>query len=113
VEDTIASLLDTAVAELRDKAGPTERAQIGLICAGLAALKPLIPIPVLAAISRVDASAIKSFALDLGRPLIVIGDTIQFFDEPAETWFRERFKPQASQLDAFIDTLDIIGFNQS
>ena len=105
VEDTIAKLLDAAVADLRYKAGPTESTQIDLICAGLAALKPLIPIPVLASISGVDESAVKSFAVDLGRPLIVIGDTIQFFDEPAETWFRERFKPKASQLGAFIDIL--------
>lgn len=105
VEDTIASLLDNAVADLRDKAGPTEGAQIDLICMGLSALRPLIPIPVLASLSGVDASTVKSFAVDLGRPLIVIGDTIQFFDEPAETWFRERFKPKASQLGVFIEIL--------
>jgi hypothetical protein len=105
VEDTISQLLSRAVAELRDKAGPTEQKNIDLICAGLAALRPLIPISVLAAISKVDEAAVRSFAVDLGRPLIVLGDTVQFFDEPAETWFREQFKPQESQLAGFIELL--------
>jgi len=113
VEDTIASLLDDAVANLRYKAGPTESTQIDLICAGLSALRPLIPISVLASISCVDASAVKSFAVDLGRPLIVIGDTIQFFDEPAETWFKEHFKPKPSQLGAFIETLKPLSSNST
>src|SRR5205807_10148644 len=46
-----------------------------------------------------------SFAYDLGRPLVVSGDTIQFFDEPAETWFRDRFKPSAGELVSFISEL--------
>ncbi|MEI6934537.1 hypothetical protein ACOQLP_32620, partial [Klebsiella pneumoniae] len=50
-------------------------------------------------------SAIKSFALDLGRPLIVSGETIQFFDEPAETWFQRRFRPSAAALHQFITKL--------
>lgn len=104
-EDAIASLLDSAIANLRDKAGRTEQAQVDSICSGLAALRPLVPIHVLASISGVTESAIKSFAVDLGRPLIVIGDTIQFFDEPAETWFREKFRPIKDQLAAFIATL--------
>jgi hypothetical protein len=105
VEDTISQLLSRAVADLRDKASSTERANIDLICSGLAALRPLIPISVLAAISKVDEAAVRSFAVDIGRPLIVLGDTVQFFDEPAETWFREQFKPQASQLVGFIELL--------
>lgn len=105
VEDTISQLLSRAVAELRDRAGPTEQTNIDLICAGLAALRPLIPIPVLAAISKVDEAAVRSFAVDLGRPLIVLDDTVQFFDEPAETWFREQFRPRASQLADFIERL--------
>ena len=105
VEDTISQLLSQAVADLRDRAGPTEQANVDLICAGLAALRPLIPISVLAAISNVDEAAVRSFAVDLGRPLIVLGDTVQFFDEPAETWFREQFKPKASQLAGFIELL--------
>lgn len=105
VEDTIGNLLDAAVAKLRDAAGAVEKTQIDRICAGLAALRPLIPLSVLASMSGIDEAAIKSFAFDLGRPLLVTGETIQFFDEPAETWFRERFKPSAGDLTSFIASL--------
>lgn len=105
VESTISGILEKSIATLRDDAGNVGGAQIDLICAGLAALRPLIPISVLASMSGVDQAAIKSFALDLGRPLIVNGDTIQFFDEPAETWFRERFRPNAGSILKFVTSL--------
>src|SRR5262249_43414674 len=63
------------------------------------------PISVLSSMSGVDAAAIRSFAYDLGRPLRVSGDTIQFLDEPSETWFRDKFKPTADDLTRFIDSL--------
>jgi len=102
VDSVIDSLLENSIANLRDVAGSPERTQIDMICAGLAVLRPLVPISVLAAMSGVSPALITSFALDLGRPLVVNKDTIQFFDEPAETWFRERFKPDASKLGEFI-----------
>jgi hypothetical protein len=86
VEDTIGNLLDKSIVRLRDAAGAVEKAQIDKICAGLAVLRPLIPLSVLASISGVDEAAVKSFVFDLGRPLLVTDDTIQFIDEPAETW---------------------------
>lgn len=104
-DDTIANLLNLAINRLRDNVGQAERGQIDLICAGLATLRPLIPINVLASISDVSDAAVKSFATDLGRPLIVTGDTIQFFGEPAETWFRENFKPEAAKLEEFLRVL--------
>jgi hypothetical protein len=113
VDEILADLLEHAVAELRDNAGLTEKAGIDLICAGLAALRPLVPISILAAIAKIGDAAVKSFALDLGRPLIVIGETLQFFDEPAETWFRERFKPKAEQFEAFIETLKPLAANSA
>lgn len=105
VESTIGGILEKSIATLRDAAGNVGGRQVDLICAGLAALRPLIPISVLASMSGVDQAAIKSFALDLGRPLIVNGDTIQFFDEPAETWFRERFRPDAASIREFVTRL--------
>jgi len=105
VEDTIGSLLEDAIAKLKDNTGAVEKVQIDKICAGLAVLRPLIPIPILSQMSGVDEGAIKSFAIDLGRPLLLAGDTIQFFDEPAETWFRDKFKPSASAMDGFITGL--------
>ena len=105
VEDTIGEVLEKSIARLRDAAGISERAQIDMICCALAILRPLIPLSVLSSISGVASSAIKSFALDLGRPLIASGETIQFFDEPAETWFQQRFHPSAATLDQFITHL--------
>jgi len=105
VEDTIGSLLESAIVKLRDNIGPVEKEQVGKICAGLAALRPLIPIQILAKMSGVEEDAIRSFAIDLGRSLLVTGDTIQFFDEPAETWFRKKFKPSAGAIADFIASL--------
>ncbi|ESZ49314.1 AVAST type 3 anti-phage nuclease/ATPase Avs3a [Mesorhizobium sp. RSR565B] len=105
VEKAIGNLLSAAIAKLRDEAGSVEKAQIDRICVALAALRPLVPISVLSSMSGVSASAIKSFAYDLRRPLIVTGETIQFFDEPSESWFRERFKPTAADLTAFIASI--------
>ncbi|OJB81915.1 hypothetical protein A9Q62_16650 [Yersinia ruckeri] len=105
VEDTIGEVLEAAICQLKDATGHTERTQIDFICAALAVLRPLIPIAILSAIAEIDESAIKSFALDLGRPLIVNGDTIQFFDEPAETWFQERYRPKEKELRQFIARL--------
>lgn len=105
VEGTIHDMLERSIAVLRDAAGPLAHAQVDLICAGLAALRPLIPISVLASMSNVSPAAITSFALDLGRPLIVNGDTIQFYDEPAESWFRERFRPDSTSIGGFISRL--------
>lgn len=113
VEDTIGNLLDASVARLRDAVGTIEKTQIDRICAGLAALRPLIPLSVLASMSEVNEAAIKSFAFDLGRPLLVTGDTIQFFDEPAETWFRDRFKPTANDLTRFVSNLKPLAASSS
>ncbi|UZE14563.1 AVAST type 3 anti-phage nuclease/ATPase Avs3a [Pseudomonas sp. B21-053] len=105
VDSVIDTLLEKSIATLRDAAAPPERSQIDLICAGLAALRPLIPIAVLAEMSGVNPDLVRSFALDLGRPLVVNEGTIQFFDEPAESWFRKRFKPASSKLGSFIAQL--------
>lgn len=105
VADTIGNLLEGAIAKLKDSVGQVERAQLDKICAGLAVLRPLIPISTLSEISGVRPEAIRSFALDLGRPLLVAGNTIQFFDEPAESWFREKYKPTANEMAQFITSL--------
>ena len=102
VENAIDNLFSAAITKMRDANDAVGKSQIDRICAGLAALRPLVPISVLSLMSGVPAAAIRSFAFDIGRPLIVTGETIQFFDEPAETWFRKQFKPTAADLGAFI-----------
>ena len=105
VEGTIEKLLETAIARLRYEAGTVEKMQIDKICAGLAILRPLIPLSVLASISGVDEAAIRSFAYDLKRPLLVTGNAIQFLDEPAETWFRDKFQPTVANLKTFVASI--------
>ena len=79
--------------------------QIQVLCESLAALRPFIPIKVLALASGMDESAIRSFLVDLGRPLSITGDAVQFFDEPSETWFRETYKPTQEKLITFINAI--------
>lgn len=105
VEDTIGDLLNHSVAAMRDAGGTTERTNVDRICQALATFRPLIPISALAAVSGVGESAITSFAIDLGRGLLVAGDNVQFIDEPTETWFREKYKPNATSVAEFISAL--------
>lgn len=105
VEDTIAELLNTAIEKLKSDSVNHEKEQIERICIALAALRPLIPIAVLSAISGIEETAIKSFAFDIGRPLLVTGEMIQFLDEPAESWFRKKFKPSSDAMRKFINIL--------
>ena len=111
VECTINNLLQSALDELRDRASNLEQHQINQICVGLATLRPLIPLSVLSAMSNIDESAIRSFTFDLGTPLLVLDNTIQFRDEPSETWFREQFKPTNEDLLEFIRKLRPLAAN--
>ena len=105
VERAISELLARAVENLKFREGDVEAEQINLICQGLAVLRPLVPIVVLAEISGTTESAIRSFAYDLGRPLLVKGGALHFLDEPSETWFRETFQPDKAKLATFLDRL--------
>ncbi|WAH55919.1 NACHT domain-containing protein [Pseudomonas silvicola] len=113
IESAINDLLQRSLDKLREGAGRAEGPHIELLCQGLATLRPPVPIPVLAAISSLPESAVRSFALDLGRPLFMKSNTLHFLDEPAETWFRERFKPTRANLDAFIERLMPLASNSS
>ena len=105
VERAIDELLARAVEKLKYREGSIEAEQIDQICQGLAVLRPLVPIGVLAEISGTTESAVRSFAYDLGRPLLVKGGSLHFLDEPSETWFRERFWPDKANLATFLDRL--------
>ena len=68
--------------------------EIDLLCKSLAILPPMVPIDILAKASNIDKSLIISFAADLGLALFIKDEnnSIQFRDEPVETWFRKTFK---------------------
>lgn len=113
VERAIADLLAQAVEKLMFREGHVEAEQIGLICQGLAVLRPLVPITVLAAISGTSESAVRSFAYDLGRPLLVKGGSLHFLDEPSETWFRQNFQPDKEKLATFLQLLKPLASSSS
>jgi len=79
--------------------------EIDRLCEALAALRPRIPIAVLSELCSVPAALVRSFAADFGHGLLADGDTLQFLDEPTETWFRANFRPQGLRLERFIERL--------
>jgi hypothetical protein len=107
VNETILDQLKAALADVIDAATPRQREQFARLCAGLAILRPLIPIEVLAAVSGASVDAIRSFAIDFGggRPLMMVGDALQFRDEPVEDWFRLTYRADVAQVSHFIDRL--------
>ena len=113
VESSIGNLLRDSIAAVRDCAGAIEREAIDKVCAALAVLRPLVPISILSRISGVYEDSIRSLVLDLGRPLHLSDDAVQFLDEPVETWFRETFKPSQEELHAFIHELSPLAAESS
>lgn len=113
VQRAIGDLLARAVAKLKAEAGPTEADQIELICQALAVLRPLVPISTLAQLAGVSESAVRTFATEFGRPLFVKDASLHFLDEPAETWFNETYKPDATGLDAFLAKLKPLAASSS
>lgn len=105
VDDTIGDLLERAVGQVRHVAATIERPQIDRICAALATLRPFVPIRIIALTAGVDEGLVRSFIHDLGRPLLLRDDSVQFRDEPTETWFQEHFRPDREELEAFVRRL--------
>ncbi|CAD1796969.1 hypothetical protein XSP_003835 [Xanthomonas euroxanthea] len=105
VDDTIGDLLEHAVGQVRHVAAAVERLQIDRICAALATLRPFVPVGIIALTAGVDEGLVRSFVHDLGRPLLLRDDSVQFRDEPTETWFQEHFKPGHEELEAFVRRL--------
>ena len=113
VKYAIKSIFEQSIKQLLDNVPNAEGSQILTLCEALAALRPFIPIEVLSLASGLSASAIRTFILDLGRPLSLTGDAVQFFDEPSETWFRETYKPTKSRLIEFIRALQPLALKYS
>jgi hypothetical protein len=101
VDDLLARLVDEVVYH----SAPGDAAGIEAMCQALASLRPRIPVDVLVALCAISSSLVRSFAADLRGSLVVDGDTLQFRDEPTETWFRLRFRPQGDALRAMIRRL--------
>lgn len=110
VQRQIEMQLDSAISAVKDKLSVDFQQNIDAICLGLAILPPFIPIRVLATAADVDDATVKSFIADLGRPLWLSDTSVQFRDEPTETWFRERFSTTKDQIVSYIKRLEPLAY---
>jgi hypothetical protein len=101
VDDLLARLVDDVIYHSR----PEHAAGIGAMCQALALLRPRIPVDVLVSLCGIPASLVRSFAADLGGSLLADGDTLQFLNEPTETWFRSQFRLEGEALRLFVRQL--------
>jgi len=108
VEMQIEQQLRDAVLKINEHQTPNFQDTINAICIGLASLPPHIPISVLARAADVPTSAISSFVADLGRPLWISDNSVQFRDEPTETWFRKTYLADKENFLSFIERLEPI-----
>ena len=101
VDDLLARLVDDVIYH----SDADHAAGIRAMCQALALLRPRIPVDVLVSLCGVPASLVRSFAADLNGSLLADGDTLQFLNEPTETWFRSRFRPEGDVLRLFVRQL--------
>lgn len=106
VEALINSQLDAALGTLKAEQHGDKKS-IDALCRCLAVLPPLIPLSTLARAAGVRVDEIKNFASDFsgGRPLLVLDKSIQFRDEPVETWFRDKFAAKPRDYAIMADAL--------
>ena len=96
---------------MKDSVPDLFQEHIDAICTGLASLPPFIPLQILSKAAKVDVEQVRSFVADLGRPLWVTDNSIQFRDEPTETWFRNKFSATPDQIGNYIDKLKPIAID--
>ncbi|MEL1240381.1 P-loop domain-containing protein [Flavobacterium flavipallidum] len=106
VEEQIELQLNTAISAIKDSLSDSFQEQIQAICLGLASLPPHIPIEILAKAARVTTDTIKSFVADIGRSLWLSDESVQFRDEPTETWFRKTFLAKKEIFENYINILE-------
>ncbi|USX22501.1 hypothetical protein NHH82_10235 [Oxalobacteraceae bacterium OTU3REALA1] len=105
VDDIIGRLLEQAVSSVKEEVPKDLQVQFDRICTALAVLRPMVPLSVIASLVQLSTENLRSFLTDLGQSILVKGDLLQFRDEPTETWFQERFKPDQEALREFIAVL--------
>jgi hypothetical protein len=113
VEEQIEAQLGSAISNVKDKLPSDYQKPVDAICRGLANLPPLVPLNVLAKAAEVDEATVKSFIADLGRPLWLSDNSVQFRDEPTETWFREKFAATPDQIASYVARLEPLAYQYS
>lgn len=81
------SLMREQVANAFNNAGGS-RVELERVAQLLTLLRPSVPLDVLTELAGTQAASVRSFISDLGRGLILDGQSVQFLDEPTETYFR-------------------------
>lgn len=102
--NTLDNLLSNQLNRLLDDAGP-ERSVLERISRLLATLRPRIPLAVLETLSDGSEHLVRSFVSDLGRGLRVADESVQFLDEPTETYFRERYRLESEDAKVLVDKM--------
>ncbi|MCP4614280.1 MAG: ATP-binding protein [Planctomycetes bacterium] len=113
VEEQIEAQLDSAISDIKEELSGDYQSHIDAICLGLAILPPFIPLSVLATAAKVDEASVKSFVADLGRSLWLSDTSVQFRDEPTETWFRKKFSATAEQVGSYVTRLEPLAYKYS
>ena len=113
VEEQIRQQLNLAINRIKDLLPNQFAADINSICIGLASLPPHIPIDILAAAASVKPEYIKSFVADIGRSLWLSDNSVQFRDEPTETWFRQTFTATKNEYNDYIKRLEPLAVNMT
>lgn len=104
VNEQIAAQISSAVTKTKETFPDGFANQVDQICYGLANLPPFVPIEILATAAGVPSAAVESFVSDLGRPLWITDDSVQFRDEPTETWFRDTYS-EDTKVSQYLDRL--------
>ncbi|THD32247.1 MAG: ATP-binding protein [Flavobacterium johnsoniae] len=106
VEDQIELQLSKAITRIEDLYLPGFKDHVQSICMGLSSLSPHIPLDVLARAASVEIATVRSFVADIGRPLWISDLSVQFRDEPTETWFRKKFCASKGDFQKYITSLE-------
>lgn len=113
VEKQIEIQLNAAISKMKDILPKEYRNHINSICLGLASLPPHIPIDVLSKAADVSVENVKSFVADIGRSLWLSDLSVQFRDEPTETWFRKTFLADKEIYENYISLLEPLACQSS
>ncbi|WP_299187583.1 hypothetical protein [uncultured Aquimarina sp.] len=106
VEKQIEQQLNIAVQKIKDTFPQDYQTNVVKICTGLASLPPTIPIQVLSQASQVKTEDVRSFVADIGRSLWLLDSSVQFRDEPTETWFRNTYLGTKEDFKNYIKVLE-------
>lgn len=106
VEKQIEQQLNTAVQRIKDALPKDYQNIVNKICTGLASLPPNIPIQVLSQAAEVKIEDVRSFVADIGRSLWMLDSSVQFRDEPTETWFRNTYLGSKGDYNNYISFLE-------